>query len=502
MVRRAAPEAWLAGLSAAAIALGIAACGKVKGRDEPVLVVGEPQASRGPQEDDSERLVRRLKEIYDLYGGSDGLTREELANLLSRAPGGADAGLVELLFRFDADGDTRLTLNEAIGGISSRVPTLGWIPAGEGIARDELVHRLHQTYPDSSQAARDGLAEMLFRFDAPWAGGDGDERLERRETAMAGIVIGAVGDLDFSEGVPTSRERLTPDRAARLVAIERKVNAQVFGRYAVADHRRLGATDRKLEWTQFALQYFVVDKMAKRLGAPLPPDRLMLGLFAYGSPRISGLVSASSTRWPNLRRLYDNPLNLGNGDHRYSTLEIFHLLTDLEQAQKILAIVGPRPASGRIGVHPALFDHLLRAFPLTGRSLFLGANGAARPEYWDRLIAFDRPLRGGNQDGILDAGEVAFAADYARILEMLFATYDTDHDGWMRKAEAREMLRRFDLDDPQVLDFMFTEAADHSETPDLLDMLGMGLGLATVKERLSPFELYLRLERILAKKLG
>src|SRR5262249_26886643 len=160
-------------------------------------------------------------------------------------------------------------------------------------------------YPHASQFSRDGLARMLMNFDKPWAGGNGDERVNRSELATAGLLLGVLAGTDFSHEI--SLPGADPKNQLVVEQLHTKINQQLFRRVNQLEYSKLPESDVQLEWMQFTLRGYLTDKLthayAKDTGQ-LPPDVQAAALSQFG-PDQAG-------HWQKLRELYDHALMGGD----------------------------------------------------------------------------------------------------------------------------------------------------------------------------------------------
>jgi hypothetical protein len=282
-------------LAAAGLLAGLAGCGVIKNREDRVVIANENPGSeqagisggRGRTQEDEE--IRQIKEFLDLYTDHGAITREGLANFFEKykdkiAPFLAglhmsSQDLINLVFQFDANHDGHITPQEISDGLMKRIPILRWIPDNaSSISRAELLDKVTHEYPLASQAATQGLTEVLMRFDQTWAGGNGDGKVSRAELSGAGLIIGFLAQTDFQNGFtipsgvvpPIETHTPGPDGSTTIdltpvvgKLLQQKVNQQLFLRYPDSIHTvdQLSADDQRMEWTQVILTFFLADKL-------------------------------------------------------------------------------------------------------------------------------------------------------------------------------------------------------------------------------------------------
>ncbi|MBI3555485.1 MAG: EF-hand domain-containing protein [Deltaproteobacteria bacterium] len=505
-----------------------AGCGQVKNRDDKVVVVQDAtstqHASRqlGPSLD-------QIRQFIELYFGGNGVSRAGLSNLLEKYKdqlGKFLAGtklspneLIELLFKFDANGDGKLTPGEVAEGLNKRIPILRWIPHNAAtITRDQLAASIMREFPEASINARDGLTRTLMRFDEVWAEGNADGMLSRQELSTAGLILGMLQGTDFTIPI-TQPDGATAAQALVTEQLHHKVNQQIFGRFGKQEnYTKLPAGDIQAEWMQLALRFYLTDRLTHHYNedGKLAPDQQAEALSNFGPSQIG--------RWAELRRLYGSPLMGGDGDkdekgharHTLNTIESFTLLSDLDYVAKLFAMANGDVSAANIarlpGVTKALFlGDLLVLYPRTAWGLILSDgsrdkqdNWTIRNEYWDGLRIFDTVRYGGNGDGKLDLGEFAMALAVDRISENLFALYDTDHSGTINKAEAAVLFKEVlkDKYDKRIVDAFFADLGlDEGKDPGFWAKLKAFFSGRTGIDDLSPFEFYVRLVKSLPRLL-
>lgn len=498
-----------------------AGCGQVKDRDDRVVVATATSPTSTEQASKDAIDWNALRQFVELYGGGngEGLSRAALANIFEKYKDQfakflagtklAPSELIDLLFKsFDANGDGRLNPGEVAGGLQQRVPILRWIPNNSSdLSEDELGAALLGEYPKASERARGLLKSTLLRYDEPWAGGRGNGRVTRQELASAGLLLGMLGDVDFS--APVALPPGAPqDQQLVVEQLHNKVDEQLFGRYEpLTDYTKLATADAQLEWSSLALEFHLIDRLADVFGSDgaIPLATLSDALAAWGEQ--------PKAHWQNLYTLYDQAFLGGSGKGQVATLELFNLLTDLRFAERLRLHLGRLECmqSARDNCYPAsaaavntsperayLLAALLTLYPRTGQSLF------THDGYWIGLKAFDTKRLGGDGNGALDEAELATALAYARLTENVYAAYDTNHDGLLSKAEALSLFKSLGINDKRLVDAFFADIGLDSPSGDVgfwekLKLFFSG-GLKTPP--LIPYDFYTRLMKVLPRLIS
>ncbi|MBI3543627.1 MAG: hypothetical protein HY075_10175 [Deltaproteobacteria bacterium] len=507
-----------ANLVAAALVASLAAggCGQMKNKDEKLLVVRDQAVTSTSSDGLSANLdqIRQFIELYFGVGGGSGMSREQLAHLLERYKdklgeflSGSKLSLndlLDLLFKFDHNRDGKLTPGEIADGLLQRVPILRWIPSNVAqVSEAELADKIASEYPQASPKAREGLTKALMIYDQPWAGGNGDGLLTRIELSSAGLILGMLQSTDFSQpiAVPSNpRERLVGEQ------LNHKINQQIFGRHEQLDYMKLAPADIQLEWMQLSMRFYLTDKLVHFFGGTegrLPSDRQAMALSALGP--------AQQPHWEKLRRFYDNPMMGGDRDGKLSTIESFSLLSDLEFAQKLLnALEGDTTAAGinRAPAKRKVLASLMTLLPRVGQPLAMGDLDewkkdpwAVRAEFWNSLRLYDEREYGGNGDGKLDAGELAMALGYARVVENLYAVYDTGRDGYLSKEEARPLFAELGVHDGRLIDAFFMNVGLDGHDVGFWEKLKIFFSGRSKIDNLHPYEFYERLVKVMPRIL-
>jgi hypothetical protein len=481
----------------------------MRNQDQKIIYVRENAAAVSK---DANSDLRMIKDFIDLYFDGGAVTRSGLTNILERHReklgrflSGAKlsiADLVDLLFKFDANNDGKLTVGEVADGIARSVPILKWVPAGQGLTADELEAALESAYPGAAKASVRGLRDVLMRFDEPWAGGDGNGRVTRQELATAGIVAGVLSQTETGQPFKLPDNAPQADRLA-IAQLERKLDAQVFGRHNASGFADLEPATAQLEWMQLGLKLYLSDQLTHHFGGEegkLGPSAQVEALTAYGPEQ--------QPHWAFFRAFCDSALAGGDGDGKLNSLETFNCLTELQYAQKLWAAVdGDFSASGvdRSRVKKWMLANLMTVFPLTGQEMFMGnaKEWAKDPwslnrDFWDGLRLYDDALYGGNGDGRLDAAEVAMAMGVVRVVENVYALYDTNHDGVLTKREAAPLFASLGFHDGRLIDAFFADIGLDGGSA-VWNALKMFFSGRSGIDRLTPFEFYKRLVKVLPR---
>ncbi len=513
-------------------------CGKIKERDEPVVVVSETKTEK-PSEDNIDELIKKAKEIFELYGGSEGsLSLQELENIAARIDPNIGSIFKALWSHIIRDGKSKKTLSELVGKAADKIPVIRWIPnKNQPISSEDLYSKLKSEYPDASEVALKGFLNVLVRFDETWAGGNKDGKFSRKEMALVALGLAALEQLDFtknfsSEDENTECEECDEDfnvRSEKLYFkyLSQKMNKQIFLRYPMGDYRQLRPADYKIEWLQLGSRFLLADKLVQNYGGRYIPASKQAEII-----RLNGFsqIAQREDGWKSLRKIYDTPLMAGEDDGRWSTLETFNILTDLLYSAKLLLFFSNDLSSNKLIAAPGFLKrsaHLVTIFPKIGGNIFFEApleapkgreldstnepqitqNKILRKKFWEELICnFDDLKRGGNNDRRLDLGEFAYALSYVSLVEMLFIEFDKNpRDGFLHRKEAKNILDLFDLGDARVIDYFYTDLsnedlkkAKHSSWK----RLEIWLKGEKKKTKFSPFEFYDRLKDFLEDLLS
>ncbi len=462
---------------ALALAASIAACGKVKNRDELVLIVGEASGqTAGTGEQTTGELLQQIGEVYDLYSGPDGLSREEMTNLMTRFGSGTHSGIVDALFRFDRDANSRVTVSEIETGLSTAVPALAWIPSrGESATEAQLEAGIAVDYPAAAAEARRSLARTLMALDSREAGGNGNGLLSRKEISLAALLMGGVEPATLL-GDPILAMKLTQ---------------QVTLWNPSVPFSALSETNARLETMNFVARFVVSEKIAKRMMIPVKGDLLAV---ATRAARIAGSGPWNPEGLFRYAARFDGRLMTGDGDGNLSKIEFLNFLTDLEFAATVL---------GRGPTTPAIWlmrPQLRVIFPRVAIDLFYDPrNGQPRDKYWNAgLREFDQGF-GGDRDGRLSPIEVGTALYAARILDGMFERLDADGNQQLNHDEGFELLKLIGITDRDAVDYLFADPPlDLSESSSTL-ALRMHTPGRTVLRTMGPWQVYVRMRKFLLR---
>ncbi|MEK7689513.1 MAG: hypothetical protein AAB425_00675, partial [Bdellovibrionota bacterium] len=343
------------GLVLSAFALVLSGCYEMKPREEKILVVGDSGAaaadaaavagqSEAVQAEDGSKMpistseqITEIANVYNNYASADGVTKDQITNIMVKTTGSADPQATDAIFDMAAAGgstDDKATPKEVLAGIYATIPTMAWIAQGETLSREEIRPRMKATYSVASAVAVEGLLDTLFRYDEPWVGGNGDGRLSRMETEIAGLIIGGMDNEDYTSNPPVGAG--TPggpsgSEELQTKILDTKLNKQLFLRYPVASMKQLALPDRQLEWVSFALRALLADSMVQIQGGSIPLEKQAAALATMGY----SFVNDSTDGCLSLRKYYDNKINFGDGDGTLNTIEAFNLISDLDFAAKL-----------------------------------------------------------------------------------------------------------------------------------------------------------------------
>jgi hypothetical protein len=490
------------------VSMLVAACGQVKDRDDKVVVADTSNSTENAEKASTEDAIRKFSSTYSLFVPKDGVSRPQLQNLFeyflkknsllgsffSKSSISADQ-VVDVLFHFDRNGDGKLNIREVHRGLESHVPTLGWAPEHKKLCAPELKASVKNEYPEASPSARAGLVRTLSRFGERWAGGDGDGLLSRRELSTAGLILGAIPRIDLQNGIAGNES--DPMQNLVLEQIENKLNEQLYLRYEVPDFRRLSSPDSKLEWSQLALRFVLIDGLVQEIGREsgcagrVPFSKIREALLKWG-----GIALADATVIENdmLFRLYDSPLTGGDGDGQFNTIELFNFVTDWTYAAQITSAAGESPES--MGKQKDLLAHLNVLYRHIGRNIFSNA------QYWASLRAFDNADRGGNENGHFDATELLMALNYVRLLDNIYAIYDTNRDGTMTKDEIKPFFKEMGIESSLAIDAFFNGVGLDGKSSKIGTTLKVFFSRKKNVSGLTPYPFYQRMEAALPQILN
>ena len=503
--------------AALAAALSAAACGQIKDRPDHVITVqGDGSAASG--DSSSSTLpddLRKLQDLINLYTDKGSITKSGLANLINKykdkiggfldGTGMTTDQIVEFLFQFDTNHDGNISTDEIVNALYKRIPILRWIPDNRAaIDATSLDADIAQEFPRASAIAREGLKGVLLRYDEKWAGGNGDGLLTRQELSVAGLLLGVLEQVDFSKGVPVP-PGASDDQKLAIGLVNQKLNEQIYGRYPVADSSLLAVDDAHLEWMQLALRFYLCDKLVYSTSGDsliAPPDQAQaLAQYGYGP--------ADPNHWAAFRQLYSNPL-MGGQAGGWSTIVTFNVVTELDYAARIWLVANGDFSAQNISQIPgrdALLASLQTIYPSAGKGLFLADPqskkkkkkdpAGVRSDYWDNVKDFDSAELGGNHDGKIDIGELALALGYARVIDGIYATYDTNHDGLMSKLEAAPLFKSFGIVDPRAIEVFYADIDVDGKGNSLWAALKIFFSGASKIDNLGPYEFHKRMIQIL-----
>lgn len=412
----------------------VSGCGKAKARDSRTLEMTQAPAA------DS------IDKAYQLYGGTQGLTQPEMRNVLARYNGDVDPQLVSFLYDPSKGASQRLTLDD----LHTRVPTLSWTTADHPMRTSDLDAKLTALFTNSSKTAREGVAELLSRYDESWAGGNADHTLSQKELLLAGAILGIVKREDFSHGLPA---RFTKQLGGLSGMADRKVNQQLMTRYPVSDYKSLPPDDLKLEWAQLLIREKLVEKQVKGLkGAQVTDADVTAFLALWGIKTADG----EAPKWLRLVHLYEQKLLFGgDGDQKLNALEADNVLTDIEFANATATLFGGDLGIESASQHAQQTETLASYYPKTGAAILLDDAHHPRESVWRSFApeakAFSLP------DFALALGALSGS-------EVLFSEFDADRNGLLDRSEATAALKSLGITNSGLLDFLFTGASGAAAT--------------------------------------
>lgn len=484
------------------LSLNATGCGQARDRDEKIVYVDSSSAKSQNASTGLSNDLLSLQQFIELYFEGDAISRDGMAHVLTKYRDkiipflkGMDITadeLIDILFSFDKNKDGKLGVGELADEIARRVPILKWIGSNTAtVTPDELLKAIKAEYPAASHGACLGLQNSLLRFDETWAGGNTDGLISRREISIAGLALAAVAQTDLSK--PLSRPAgSSVEEKLQLETLERLLNQQIFGRHSQVAYKELPEADLRLEWAQFYLQSELTSRLAQRYGAgaELDTQGQVAALAAYGFPQ--------RPHWAKLRTLYDNKMLGGDANGKLGFTETMLYLADFKYAAKIWTTAGGNFTSKNIGKlegRRRLLWSLITTAPHSGAELF------TLDGYWDSLIAFDTDELNGNRDGKLDQGELALALAFARLVDNIYALYDTNGDRVLSKPEAGRLFAAMGFDDKRVVDGFFADLGLDGHNPGLWKKLKAYFSGRTDIDRLPPFEFYKRMVKVLPRVL-
>jgi hypothetical protein len=483
-----------------------AACGQLKGRPDNLAVLQQgaaPGVSGASGADSSGGTstadVQQIKEFLDLYFPDGKLTKSGVNNLLTKyqdkilplleGMGISQQDLVNILFSFSTSGDGTLTAHDVADGLAQRIPILKWIPDNSSeIDAATLRAQVAAYYPTASAAATTSLAGALMRYDAPWAGGDGDGKISRQELTTAGLILALIGQTDFSHGVQIS----APDGgsaadAQTLALVDQKMNEQLFPRYGVTSYKQLAPADVQVEFMTMSLRFALIDKLAHAYS----DAGLMTAAQTRGAMTAWYAPGAAPVVTDLLVRFYDGQLAGGDGDGFISSLEAFNLVTDLDFSYGVHTYLNGDYSWAHVSSFPgrnALLGDLIGLFPSAGQSLY--TTGA----YWDGLKSYDAANVGGTADGKVEPGEFAMSLSVARAIDVLYGKYATSKPGVLTKDEGRQLFaNELKITDKRIVDAFFADVGLNGKGSKFFLSLKAFFSGKLFKETLTPFEFHQRL---------
>lgn len=517
-------------------------CGVVKSREDRVVVASQNPAYQQAgsvrsigSTDSEDDALKQIKQFLDLYTQNGAMTREGLTNFLEKYKAqigpflaGAHMSsqeLVDLIFAFDADHDGQVTPQEISDGLMKRIPILRWIPDNAtAISRDELLRQIQIEYPQASDMAQAGLCDVLMRFDESFAEGNGDGKVSRSELSGAGLIIGVIGQTDFSKGFTIPPGAIPPVKpitgstntidvtplAAKL--IQQKIDQQLFTRYSVQSSQALSQDDLRLEWMQLALRFFLIDKLVHH-SAPTDGDHAGQLAMDKALSALSGWGIPEPAHYSNLLAFYDTAALGGDGDGHISSLEAFNYLSDLEFARKLRVLLSSDFSARSLSANPAkiyILSTLKTLMPRTGQALFMNdldpkqlAVWGVRTEYWDGFTRqFDNPVYGGNGDGKIDDGEAAMGLMHAKLVEDCFELYDTNHDTYLVRSEGNAMFAVFGITDSRVIDAIYGDVDLEYTSPNFWQKLHAYFAGDRGFKWLRPYDFEIRLVQLAPRLLN
>lgn len=491
-------------------------CGKWQSRDEKVIVARSEVTASSTGLNDWEQGCRQVGQYWALFDDSDqGLSRDQIVNLL----GGAKdlfnklkdhfedqaltiEELADMIMQLDHTKNNRVTLSEMSEAVTQRLPNLKLTASEHPSSYLEMLDSLNKKYPGASLAAKKGLVDTLVLFDEPWAGGNSNKKIDFKEIALEQVAIGGIDQLDFSSKKPDLFKRVKRDDQKNLELgfeqLERKVTQQMLGRYEIAGARNLSPVDYKLEVMQLTLRVMLIDRLVRNhsVDSKIPES---------SAHKVLSMYSRHLESWLFLRKIYDSSLMLGTKDGAYNSFETIGLLTDLDHQYALARVLGDSKLDhSTVRGKSFVLKHLVETFPSVGRDLFLEDDRNApigsrqpRKSYWDSLLEFDAPEKGGNGDKRLDEGERAVAFAYVILLDGIFARYDSDKDGMITKSEFKLLSEElFQTNNKLAATLFFSDWLDLNDWKHEQVIKAV---LAALREKsidsLTPYEFYQRMAK-------
>jgi hypothetical protein len=354
--------------------------------------------------------------------------------------GTIDPQVAEYLYNDPKSTTEKLSLAD----LQKRVPTLSWASDGHPLPFAELDARLQKEFPSSTAASRSAIAALIQRADEKWAGGDADKALSQKELLTPGVILGLVERYDFSKGLP-ARFNAAP---AAIEILNRKVNQQLFGRYAINDFAKLPAGDLQLEWAQLLLRKQLIEKQFAGLKGSEAADSdlpAVLGVWGY---KVEG--DDATEAWTKIAHVYDQrPVFFGDGDGKLGALEAINLLTDASFAQAVVHAFDDAPSAALADKHAEQVTLLAGLYPTIGSSLLLDASGKPEDAFWSTL--------GDAKSGPTQA---LLALDVADLEETVFSHFDANHDKKLQKEEAQAALKALGMKNSSAIEMLYLGVPD------------------------------------------
>lgn len=469
----------LAALALAAATVLASGCGKVKIREEKTVTVKSTEAASVDQS------FQNLAEVWKIFMNGDGsINGDGLKNLANAAKASleAETGVPNLPLDAALDAATQLspmlakgvTPKDILDGIHEQLPMLRWFAAE--LMPEQLMAKLAELFPASSETARGALVETLVKFDRPWAGGNHDGALGKAEVAFPILIMSALMKLDYSKGLPLETEGVVIEKLSKQ-QIEAKFEQQIYGRYAVESLRELSPADRELETLRLSMRFYQTKRLLKSIGTDgeLYPSQYAGAIAAATGVTADGADGAGALF--SLARFHDHRLVGGNQDGSLSLLETFQMTSDLEFA-RVYNALNPGGSTAKLANLPSIFT-------VVGKEMF-----ESLP-----------PVRAKKSKAVLDL-ERAATIGKLRALELVFELYDVDQDGKISKSEAKPILQKLAIDQPYAVEAFFADVGLASGAGSFWTGVRMKLKSAVMPGELSPREFYVRMNKVLTRLLS
>lgn len=385
-----------------------------------------------------------IEGAYKVYGKPEGFSQTDFENIVAKNyPGLIDASAIGYLFDYPADEKQKLTLPE----VKKRVPTLTWADQGKAAAYGDLDADLLKSFPAASRAARDGVIALIQRFDVKWTNGKADGKMSQNELLVAGVVLGLVSRDDFSKGMP-ARFGLTPQLSQ---LIDSKLNQQLYGRYAVSSYSALPADDLKLEWAQLILREQLVARRLKKYKSGGVTVGDLSDFLVYWD--IKNLASDAS-KWANVFKLYHHaPAAKSATEEKLVATDAFNLLADVSFGKTVSSALEDSVNASGAARHADKVTALAALYPKIGATVLLDAAGHPKAEFWSTL-----------GEGVSELTTVTMQLYAVALDELLFSSYDANHDMLLQKSEAVTALTAMGVSDVKNLDMLYL-TAEKAYTP-------------------------------------